>query len=63
MKIRKTRRCPLLFWAWLLRSFPPRPADVNITHDLAAVEVMHHGKKVSIERVQDTDNMLDPDFR
>jgi rhodanese-related sulfurtransferase len=36
--------------------------DVNITHDLASVEVLHHGKPVRIERAQDTENMLDPDF-
>ena len=36
--------------------------DVNITHSLAAVEVLHQGKKVRIERNPDTENMLDPDY-
>lgn len=36
--------------------------EVGITHDVKAVEVLHHGKKVSIERNPDTENMLDPDF-
>jgi rhodanese-related sulfurtransferase len=41
---------------------PAFAADVNITHGLAAVEVLHQGKKVKIERHPDTDNMLDPDY-
>lgn len=36
--------------------------SVNITHEVAAVEVMHQGAKVRIERNPDTENMLDPDF-
>jgi rhodanese-related sulfurtransferase len=35
---------------------------VQLTHDLAYVEVMHQGKPVRIERNPDTDNMLEPDF-
>ncbi|MDD4880725.1 MAG: rhodanese-like domain-containing protein [Gallionellaceae bacterium] len=35
---------------------------VNITQDLPRVEVMHHGKKVIIERNPDPDNMVDPDY-
>ncbi len=35
---------------------------VKITQDIAAVEVMHLGKKVAIARNPDTENMLDPDF-
>ncbi len=35
---------------------------VNITQSIAAVEVMHQGRKVAIERNPDTENMLDPDF-
>jgi rhodanese-related sulfurtransferase len=36
--------------------------EVGITHAVKAVEVLHNGKKVRIERNQDTDNMLDPDY-
>lgn len=35
---------------------------VNITHAIKAVEVMHQGVRVSIERHPDTYNMLDPDY-
>ncbi|MEW5787035.1 MAG: rhodanese-like domain-containing protein [Pseudomonadota bacterium] len=35
---------------------------VNITHDLPALEVLHQGRPVRIERHPDTENMLDPDF-
>lgn len=35
---------------------------VYITHDLPHVEVMHKGKKVKIERNQDTFNTIDPDL-
>jgi len=35
---------------------------VNITQVLPRVEVMHHGKKVIIERNPDPDNMVDPDY-
>lgn len=36
--------------------------SVNITHTVKAVEVMHRGKTVKIERNPDTENMLDPDY-
>ena len=35
---------------------------VNITQAVKAVEVLHQGGRVSIERNPDTDNMLDPDY-
>ncbi|MEW5769293.1 MAG: rhodanese-like domain-containing protein [Pseudomonadota bacterium] len=35
---------------------------VNITPTLAAVEVLHGGKRVRIERNPDPDNMIDPDY-
>lgn len=35
---------------------------VSITPQLRDVTVLHHGKKVVIERNQDTENMVDPDF-
>ncbi len=43
----------------------PAPASekpVNITQTVKAVEVLHQGRKVKIERNPDTENMLDPDF-
>jgi rhodanese-related sulfurtransferase len=43
-------------WAWAAGK------GVNISHDVPAVEVLHQGKKVRIERNPDTENMLDPDF-
>lgn len=50
-----------LLWA----TAQPALADgkpVNITQAVKAVEVLHQGKKVKIERNPDTENMLDPDF-
>lgn len=35
---------------------------VNITTGMPYVEVMHKGKKVRIERIQDNENYVDPDF-
>lgn len=53
-----------LAFALALSVVPASAADktVNITHDLKAVEVLHQGKKVTIERNPDTENMLDPDY-
>jgi rhodanese-related sulfurtransferase len=47
-----------------LAAGPANAADqsVNITHAVKAVEVVHLGRKVSIERNPDTENMLDPDY-
>jgi len=36
--------------------------DVNITAALASVDVMHHGRKVTIMRHQNQNNMVNPDF-
>lgn len=36
--------------------------EVNITADLASVDVMHHGQKVTIMRNQNQDNQVNPDF-
>ena len=36
--------------------------SVGITHTVQGVEVLHHGKKVVIERNSDPFNMVDPDF-
>lgn len=36
--------------------------EVNITADLASVDVMHHGRKVTIMRNQNQTNVVNPDF-
>jgi len=36
--------------------------EVNISADLASVEVMHHGRKVTIMRNQDQGNSIDPEY-
>lgn len=36
--------------------------EVNITADLASVDVMHHGRKVTIMRNQNQGNIVNPDF-
>jgi rhodanese-related sulfurtransferase len=36
--------------------------DVNITAALASVDVMHHGRKVTIMRNQNQNNTVNPDF-
>ncbi len=36
--------------------------EVNITADLASIDVMHHGQKVTIMRNQNQDNLVNPDF-
>jgi rhodanese-related sulfurtransferase len=41
---------------------PAAEEAVGITHALKAVEVLHNGRKVRIERHPDTDNMIDPDY-
>lgn len=48
--------------ALLLPATAPAAGTVHITHDLPAVEVLHDGRPVRLERNPDTDNMLDPDF-
>jgi hypothetical protein len=35
---------------------------VNISTDLASVDVMHHGRKVTIMRNQNQNNAVNPDF-
>ena len=39
-----------------------QPLDVNITAALASVDVMHHGRKVTIMRNQNQSNTINPDF-
>ena len=36
--------------------------EVNISADLASVEVMHHGRKVTIMRNQDQSNSINPEY-
>lgn len=36
--------------------------QVNISADLASVDVMHHGRRVTIMRNQDQDNSINPEF-
>ena len=36
--------------------------EVNITANLASVDVMHHGRKVTIMRNQNQSNSVNPDF-
>lgn len=36
--------------------------EVNISTDLASVDVMHHGRKVTIMRDQNQNNTVNPDF-
>jgi rhodanese-related sulfurtransferase len=50
-----------LFWATIQPAFAD-DKPVNITATVRAVEVLHQGKIVKIERNQDPDNMLDPDY-
>lgn len=38
------------------------PQPVNITAQRPSVTVMHQGKPVAVERNQDPDNMIDPDY-
>jgi len=60
-----TRVLVSLIGAMVVAAFLPAWAadqGVGITHTLKAVDVLHNGKKVRIERNQDTENMLDPDF-
>ena len=45
-----------------VRAEPVGGKTVFITADQPKVEVLHHGKRVMIERNPDTDNMIDPDF-
>lgn len=36
--------------------------EVNISADLASVDVMHHGRKVTVMRNQNQGNSVDPEF-
>ncbi|MGB5177320.1 MAG: rhodanese-like domain-containing protein [Gammaproteobacteria bacterium] len=43
-------------------TFAADKIDVNITSDMASVEVLHNGKKMTIRRNQDQKNTVNPDF-
>ena len=43
-------------------SFSIQAAEVNITRDLASVDIKHQNKTITIEREQDTLNSVTPDF-
>lgn len=51
-----------LFAGFSLSAAIAAEKNVNITHAVGSVEVMHLGKKVRIERNPDIENMLDPDY-
>lgn len=50
----------LLLSGWAVQSMAE--GHVYITHDLPYVEVLHKGKRVKIERNQNTFNTIDPDL-
>lgn len=52
----------LPFTAGLALAEPASGKEVGITHSLPLIEVLHHGKPITVERNPDTDNMIDPDF-
>lgn len=52
-----------------MKSEPPPAAsattptlEVNISADLASVDVMHHGRMVTIMRNQNPDNAINPEY-
>jgi rhodanese-related sulfurtransferase len=51
-----------------MKSYPPPASvasltlEVNITAALASVDVMHHGRKITIMRNQNQNNTVNPDF-
>ena len=52
----------LLIFTLLLGAQVHAEPVVNITATLPFVEVLHKGKKVRIQRVQEPDNYIDPDY-
>ena len=43
-------------------AFSADKIEVNITPEMASVDVMHDGKKITIRRNQDQNNIVNPDF-
>jgi len=52
----------LALFGMFAQPLPASEKPVNITQAVKAVEVLHQGRKVQIERNPDTENMLDPDY-
>lgn len=61
MKVRQLLSVSALLTA-LITPFAVNALDVNIAADLPSVDVMHDGKKVTIMRNQDGNNVINPDF-
>lgn len=61
MKVRQLLSISALLTA-LITPFAANALDVNIAADLPSVDVMHDGKKVTIMRNQDGNNVINPDF-
>ncbi len=62
---RHNMKAMLIAAIFVLFGMPPALASeksVNITSTVKSVEVLHQGRKVSIERNPDPDNMVDPDY-
>ena len=63
--IRTTATATIATMAVITKALVPGAAptlEVNITADLVSVEVMHHGRKVTIMRNQNQNNTVNPDF-
>ncbi len=57
------RAAAVIMLTWVSTAvFAAGPQPVNITPGMPNVDVKHAGKSVTIERNQDPDNMIDPDF-
>ena len=50
------------FFAALAMPMAASALDVNIAADLPSVEVMHNGQKVTLQRNQDPNHTINPDF-
>ncbi|MEQ1668891.1 MAG: rhodanese-like domain-containing protein [Sulfuriferula sp.] len=61
MKIRQLLSVSTLLAA-LITPFAANALDVNIAPDLPSVDVMNNGQKVTIQRNQDANNTINPDF-
>ena len=46
----------------LMPGATPAALEVNITAAMASVDVMHHGRKVTIMRNQNQNNLVNPEF-
>lgn len=57
----RSRLPPALLMA-VVACGPAMAGDVNITADVPYVDVQHEGKTIRIQRNQDADNYIDPDY-